>query len=89
VNEAVEEFRNEGWILKRYADVDDYLGFLNAVSSLGPEEFMIDLHVPYLLIFPPKTEFHKHPAYKNGSIILQDKVTKNDDLFGIEYISLC
>jgi putative methyltransferase len=75
VNEAVEEFRNEGWILKRYADVDDYLGFLNAVSSLGPEEFMIDLHVPYLLIFPPKTEFHKHPAYKNGSIILQDKAS--------------
>ncbi|RZB77473.1 methyltransferase NSUN5, partial [Asbolus verrucosus] len=40
VNEAIEGFRDEGWILKRYTDTNNYLGFLDAVANLGPEEFM-------------------------------------------------
>ncbi|EFA10277.1 28S rRNA (cytosine-C(5))-methyltransferase [Tribolium castaneum] len=75
VNEAIEGFREEGWVLKRYTDSENYLGFLEAVSNLGSNEFMVDLHIPYLLIFPPKTEFYQHAAYKNGSIILQDKAS--------------
>ncbi|XP_044265060.1 28S rRNA (cytosine-C(5))-methyltransferase [Tribolium madens] len=74
-NEAVERFRDEGWILKQYTESENYLGFLDAVSNLDSNEFMIDFHIPYLLIFPPKTEFYQHAAYKNGSIILQDKAS--------------
>lgn len=73
-DEAVNAFRDEGWIFKRFTDNDDVEGFLEMVTNLGPEEFMIDLHVRNLLIFPPGTEFFKHVAYLSGSIFLQEKV---------------
>ncbi|CAG9829845.1 unnamed protein product [Diabrotica balteata] len=75
LTEAVESFREEGWVLNRFLNKNDYKGFLETVSSLKGREFMIDIHVPNLLVFPPKTEFYQHPAYKNGSIILQDKAS--------------
>lgn len=75
VEEAINNFRDEGWTFVRYTEKDDYKGFIQKVSSLAPEEFMVDLHVKELLIFPPKTEFHNHNAYKEGFIMLQDKVS--------------
>lgn len=75
INEAIQAFIDDGWFLKKYTD-KNYEGFLNEISQLRPGEFMFDLHVPDLLIFPPKTQFYEHPAYKNGSLILQDKVIK-------------
>lgn len=73
VNEAVEGFRDEGWILARCTE-GTYEAFLERVSNLGPEEFMTDMHIKELLLFPPNTQFYQHGAYKNGSILLQDKV---------------
>nr|XP_023030251.1 probable 28S rRNA (cytosine-C(5))-methyltransferase [Leptinotarsa decemlineata] len=75
LNEAVEGFRDEGWIMSKFLDKSDYQGFLNKISSLNEDEFLVDIHIPNLLIFPPKTQFYNHPAYKNGSIILQDKAS--------------
>uniref|UniRef100_A0A6P7GQY4 Probable 28S rRNA (Cytosine-C(5))-methyltransferase n=1 Tax=Diabrotica virgifera virgifera TaxID=50390 RepID=A0A6P7GQY4_DIAVI len=75
LDEAVESFREDGWVLNRFLNKNDYNGFLEIISSLKEGEFMIDIHVPNLLVFPPKTEFYRHPAYKNGSIILQDKAS--------------
>lgn len=74
MEESVNAFRDEGWTLVRFTEKDNYEGFLDKVSSLGAEEFMVDLHVKDLLIFPPKTEFYKHSAYKEGLLMLQDKV---------------
>ncbi|KAG5883733.1 hypothetical protein JTB14_024234 [Gonioctena quinquepunctata] len=75
LNEAIEGFRDEGWTLSKFLDKTDYQGFLNKISSLNEDEFLVDIHIPNLLIFPPKTQFYNHPAYKNGSIILQDKAS--------------
>ncbi|XP_065156024.1 28S rRNA (cytosine-C(5))-methyltransferase [Atheta coriaria] len=74
VNEAVDAFRDEGWILRRYMG-DNYQEFLEQVNNLSESEFMVDLHVDDLLIFPPRTQFYKHVAYKCGEIILQDKAS--------------
>lgn len=72
VEEAIEAFKDEGWRLS-YAR-KDYPGFIEAVSKLSDKEFIQDIHVPELLVFPSKTQFYNHPGYTSGSLILQDKV---------------
>lgn len=79
-SEAVEAFRDEGWILKKFVDKEDVEGFLEAVSTLGPDEFMVDMHVKDLLIFPPGTAFFKHEAYLSGTIFLQEKVIHQKEI---------
>lgn len=44
------------------------------MKSLKSEEFIRDIHIPSLIVFPPGKDFHDHPLYKSGEIILQDKV---------------
>lgn len=73
VEDAINGFQDEGWKFVEYTDTD-YTMFLEKVLSLDEEEFMQDIHIKELLIFPPKTEFYRHPAYKDGQILLQDKV---------------
>lgn len=75
-SEATQNFEDEGWVLSNFPDKNDYDGFIQKISNLDESEFIIDIHIPDLLIFPPKTEFHKHNAYIKGSILLQDKVNK-------------
>lgn len=72
--EAIQNFQEEDWTLSKFSDKNDYDGFLGKISTLDEAEFMADIHIPDLLIFPPKTEFHNHPAYQKMSILLQDKV---------------
>ncbi|XP_037833139.1 probable 28S rRNA (cytosine-C(5))-methyltransferase isoform X2 [Kryptolebias marmoratus] len=43
--------------------------------NLKGKKFVRDLHLPELLAFPPKTDFHDHFLYKAGHIILQDKAS--------------
>jgi putative methyltransferase len=52
-----------------------YAQYLNAVRSLDASEFVVDPHIPELLVFAANTEFHEHKLYLNGSIILQDKAS--------------
>ncbi|XP_036393159.1 probable 28S rRNA (cytosine-C(5))-methyltransferase [Megalops cyprinoides] len=67
-------------------DVIDYLkreGFsyqgqasrLGDLTSLSGKTFLSDLHLPDLLVFPPKMDFHAHFLYQAGHIILQDKAS--------------
>ncbi|KPP71203.1 putative methyltransferase NSUN5 [Scleropages formosus] len=67
-------------------DVIDYLkreGFsykgkatsLDNLHSLTAKSFLCDMHLPDLLVFPPKTDFHAHFLYQAGHIILQDKAS--------------
>ncbi|KAM4570728.1 28S rRNA (cytosine-C(5))-methyltransferase [Fundulus diaphanus] len=43
--------------------------------TLKNKDFMMDLHLPELLVFSPKADFHDHFLYKAGHIILQDKAS--------------
>lgn len=72
--DSIDAFRDEGRTLIRFTEKDNYKGFLEKVSSLEEGQFMVDLHLKTLLIFPPRTEFFMHNAYKDGFIMLQDKV---------------
>ncbi|KAL3287830.1 hypothetical protein HHI36_002289 [Cryptolaemus montrouzieri] len=75
VEEAVNNFKDEGWTFVPFLNKFDYEGFLTRMDNLEPHEFMTDLHISDLLIFPPKTEFYRHEAYKSRNIILQDKAS--------------
>lgn len=72
--EIIDGFREEGWTLVECFDNRNYDGFLAKVAGLTENDFMSDIHVPSLLIFPPKTEFFRNEAYKSTKILLQDKV---------------
>ncbi|GJQ75575.1 hypothetical protein Trydic_g17656 [Trypoxylus dichotomus] len=75
IDDAINGFRDEGWTLVRHMDSKDYSGFLDKICNLTKDQFMIDIHIPELLIFPPNTEFYAHNAYKTGYIVLQDKAS--------------
>jgi putative methyltransferase len=69
-------FYDEDWKQVCYdRKAEDYSSFLHRVTSLARDEFIQDLHIKELFIFPNKTEFYRHPLYIGGSIILQDKVS--------------
>ncbi|CAG9861893.1 unnamed protein product [Phyllotreta striolata] len=74
-NDAIDTFRDEGWALNKFLDKTDYNGFLEKIVTLNEQEFMVDIHIPNLLVFPSKTTFYNHEAYKNGSMVLQDKAS--------------
>ena len=49
---------------------------LELFKSSHPEmDISSDVHIPNLLLFPPKTELHEHELVINGSLILQDKAS--------------
>lgn len=73
LQDAMDAFREEGWILTRYP-TGDYDEFIAKSSSLGPGEFLIDIHIKELLLFSSDTQFYNHRAYKDSYILLQDKV---------------
>lgn len=75
VEDIINLFRDEGWTFLRHFEDNNYETFLSKVSSLEPNEFMLDIHVKELLIFPPKTELFNCPCYKDGRIMIQDKAS--------------
>jgi putative methyltransferase len=78
VRAALKIFCDEGWKQVDYSrKAEDYASFLHRVASLADNEFIQDLHIKELLIFPNKAEFYNHPLYLEGCIILQDKVRPN------------
>lgn len=68
VEDAVDYLKREGFsYLGQASRLDDF--------DLKPKEFVKDIHLPELLAFSPKTDFHDHFLYKAGHIILQDKAS--------------
>lgn len=66
--------REEGWLEVMYdRSVTDSAEFLDLVSSLSHGQYLVDLHIPNLLVFPPKTPLYEHELVKDGSLVLQDK----------------
>lgn len=82
LNKAVAYFQEEGWSL--LPKCSTYAAHLAAVKNLSQPKFMQDFHIPELLVFPPDTTFHDHLGYKNGEIVLQDKVS----VFGMHKLAL-
>ncbi|KAI9468894.1 MAG: williams-Beuren syndrome critical region protein 20 copy A [Benjaminiella poitrasii] len=66
VDKAIEKFQKEGYTL---------IDFSEKLAELKQKEFCVDAHLNDMLIFHPKTDFHAHPLYVSGNIILQDKAS--------------
>lgn len=72
VDEALDAFYYDEWNLLPRCDT--YSSHLKAVSNIGCSDFIQDFHIPEVFVFPPGTQFHNHPGYLNGKLLLQDKV---------------
>ena len=76
VEEVCHHFTQEGWSRVRLSKKKSYKDFLERVKELGEEEFMLDFHLEFLLVFHSKAQFHDHNLLHNGAILLQEKVIK-------------
>ncbi|XP_062485682.1 28S rRNA (cytosine-C(5))-methyltransferase [Pezoporus occidentalis] len=69
VDDVVDFFKREGYsYLGKAASVEE-------LRALSGKKFLLDLHLPELLVFPPQTDFHENLLYTSGHIILQDKAS--------------
>ncbi|NXD81646.1 NSUN5 methyltransferase, partial [Halcyon senegalensis] len=69
VEDVIDFFKRQGYsYLGKAASVEE----LKAISG---KKFLLDLHLPELLVFPPQTDFHDNLLYTSGHIILQDKAS--------------
>lgn len=73
-SEAFEAFINDGWIEVKCENYDE---FLNAVANLTDEQFISDIHVKNLFIFPASSKRYwaLSKLAKESKIILQDKAS--------------
>ncbi|OXB56100.1 hypothetical protein ASZ78_007954 [Callipepla squamata] len=69
VDDVVEFFKRQGYSFLGKA------GSLEELRTLSGKKFILDLHLPELLVFPPQTDFHDNRLYTSGHIILQDKAS--------------
>ncbi|XP_029292348.1 28S rRNA (cytosine-C(5))-methyltransferase [Cottoperca gobio] len=68
VEDAVDYLKRDGFsYLGQACRLDDL--------TLTEKHFVMDLYLPEVLVFSPKTDFHDHFLYKAGHIILQDKAS--------------
>lgn len=68
VEDVIDHMKRDGFFyLGQAVKLDNF--------NLKGKNFVRDLHLPELLAFSPKTDFHDHFLYKAGHIILQDKAS--------------
>ncbi|XP_012732746.2 probable 28S rRNA (cytosine-C(5))-methyltransferase [Fundulus heteroclitus] len=68
VGDAVDYLKRDGFCYRGQAlKLENF--------TLKNKDFMMDQHLPELLVFSPKADFHDHFLYKAGHIILQDKAS--------------
>ncbi|XP_070538415.1 28S rRNA (cytosine-C(5))-methyltransferase-like [Ptychodera flava] len=87
VDDVIQQFKAQGFTLTLSREVADEKVkrlsnskmisdlAVSLIESLKPKQFMVDIHLFDVLIFPPKTDLHDHVLYSNGHIILQDKAS--------------
>ncbi|XP_023283115.1 probable 28S rRNA (cytosine-C(5))-methyltransferase [Seriola lalandi dorsalis] len=68
VEDAVDYLKRDGFSYQGQASRLEDL-------TLKEKDFVRDLHLPEVLVFSPKTDFHDHFLYKAGHVILQDKAS--------------
>ncbi|XP_068010588.1 28S rRNA (cytosine-C(5))-methyltransferase isoform X1 [Melanerpes formicivorus] len=69
VDDVIDFFKRQGY---------SYLGKAGSVEelrALSGKKFVLDLHLPELLVFPAQTDFHDNFLYTSGHVILQDKAS--------------
>ncbi|NXB13503.1 NSUN5 methyltransferase, partial [Rhagologus leucostigma] len=69
VDDVIDFFKRQGYT---------YLGKATSVEELKAlfgKKFLLDLHLPELLVFPSQTDLHDNLLYTSGHIILQDKAS--------------
>ncbi|KAI8875091.1 S-adenosyl-L-methionine-dependent methyltransferase, partial [Backusella circina FSU 941] len=66
VEEAIKKFTSKGYTLVDYPD---------DLKTLQLKDFCRDKHLNDMLVFHQRTDFHDHPLYVSGNIILQDKAS--------------
>ncbi|KAM6928846.1 28S rRNA (cytosine-C(5))-methyltransferase [Lycodopsis pacificus] len=68
VEDAVDYLKRDGF---------SYMGQASSLEDLTMKrkDFVLDMHLPEVLAFSPKTDFHDHFLYKAGHLILQDKAS--------------
>ncbi|XP_013409950.1 probable 28S rRNA (cytosine-C(5))-methyltransferase [Lingula anatina] len=76
VEDVIGHFESEGYSFDQCSNnYNSYEEYLASVKSLTGKHFLKDFHLPNVLVFPPGKDFHQHPLYTDGSIILQDKAS--------------
>ncbi|NXW77762.1 NSUN5 methyltransferase, partial [Hirundo rustica] len=69
VDDVIDFFKRQGYAyLGKAASVEE-------LKALSGKKFMLDLHLPELLVFPSQTDLHDNVLYTSGHIILQDKAS--------------
>lgn len=73
--DALEGFKNDGWH-EVETTFETYDEFLQAIDNLGDENFLSDIHVNDLFIFPASSKRYWaiSSLAKESKVILQDKV---------------
>ncbi|KAL4647668.1 putative 28S rRNA (cytosine-C(5))-methyltransferase [Arapaima gigas] len=69
VEDVIDYFKREGFSYQGRATR------LTDLHSLAGNTFLCDLHIPDVLVFPHKKDFHDHFLYQAGHVILQDKAS--------------
>lgn len=72
--DALEAFVADGWIEVKCDTYDEYL---NAINNLTDEQFISDIHVNNLFVFPASSKRHwaLNAMTKESKLILQDKAS--------------
>lgn len=74
-NAVINFFIKRAW--KKLEIPEEYPAFLKYIkSNLKEDCFIRDFHLDDILLFPHGTVFTANTLVKNGSILLQDKVSK-------------
>ncbi|NXH90041.1 NSUN5 methyltransferase, partial [Edolisoma coerulescens] len=69
MDDVIDFFKRQGYT---------YLGkaaSMEELKALSGKKFLLDLHLPELLVFPSHTDLHDNLLYTSGHIILQDKAS--------------
>lgn len=77
--DALELFVKDGWIERPFeADKQTYDEFLAIVRSLGEADFVSDMHVKNLFVFPASSKrfWARNALVRESKLILQDKVSE-------------
>ncbi|XP_068251238.1 28S rRNA (cytosine-C(5))-methyltransferase [Palaemon carinicauda] len=76
VDQVHNQLATDGFILEDYdSSLESYDDFLERVKNLASPYYLIDYHIPELLVFPPGTQLWNSDLYKDNIIILQDKAS--------------
>jgi len=64
----------EGWeeVIYNKKEVNNKM-FIELISNLKEYQYLSDLHIPILLVFPPKSQLYSHKLVTEGFLMLQDK----------------